>query len=59
MKPNQKKVPGQEFNPELDLALISDIGAGTKHSAVVTSAGFLFTFGFGDSGQLGHKNTDN
>jgi len=59
MKPTLKKVPGQEFNPDLDLALISDISAGTKHSVVLISSGHLFTFGFGDSGQLGLKNTDN
>jgi alpha-tubulin suppressor-like RCC1 family protein len=26
---------------------------------ILTSSGEVYTFGYGDSGQLGHKNTDN
>ena len=38
---------------------ITDISAGGKHSMVLTGDGSIFTFGFGDQGQLGHRNTDN
>jgi len=35
------------------------VAAGTKHSLVLTASGHLFSFGYGDNGQLGLKNTDN
>jgi regulator of chromosome condensation len=40
-------------------APIVDIFAGGKHSLVLTGSGSLYTFGFGDQGQLGLRNTDN
>lgn len=55
MKP-KKKPTG---DPELDLAKICMIAAGKKHTVVLSEAGNVFTFGFGDNGQLGHKDTDN
>lgn len=58
-KPNKKKNPNEPFDPELDLCKIIDIAAGTKHSIALSGNGDLFTFGYGDNGQLGHKNTDN
>jgi alpha-tubulin suppressor-like RCC1 family protein len=35
------------------------VTAGKKHSVALSEAGNVFTFGFGDNGQLGHKDTDN
>jgi len=35
------------------------VSAGNKHSLVLSSGGELYSFGYGDSGQLGQKNTDN
>lgn len=40
-------------------ASIIDIAAGGKHSIVLTGTGSIYTFGFGDQGQLGHRDTDN
>ena len=42
-----------------DMMSIIDASAGGKHSMVLTGSGALYTFGFGDQGQLGHRNTDN
>ena len=42
-----------------DSAPIIDICAGGKHSIVLTGNGGLYTFGFGDQGQLGLRTTDN
>jgi regulator of chromosome condensation len=42
-----------------EAAPIIDICAGGKHSMVLTGNGGLYTFGFGDQGQLGLRNTDN
>ena len=36
---------------------ISQIAAGNEHTAVLTKAGEVYTFGFNGSGQLGHGNT--
>jgi alpha-tubulin suppressor-like RCC1 family protein len=36
-----------------------DISAGSKHSMVLSGNGCLYTFGFGEQGQLGHKDSDN
>lgn len=36
---------------------ISQIAAGNEHTAVLTKAGDVYTFGFNGSGQLGHGNT--
>lgn len=55
LKP-KKKPTG---DPAFDLALICQVAAGKKHSMVLSEAGNLFTFGYGDNGQLGHKDTDN
>ena len=43
----------------VDMAQIMDISAGGKHSMVLSGNGCLYTFGFGEQGQLGHKNSDN
>jgi len=40
-------------------AHIVDISAGGKHSMALSGNGNLYTFGFGDQGQLGHRNTEN
>lgn len=55
----KKKVVGRDFDPALDLARVCQVAAGKKHSVALSDAGNLFTFGYGDNGQLGHKNTDN
>ena len=47
----------QQIN--LDVQSITDISAGGKHSMVLSGDGKVYTFGFGDQGQLGHRNTDN
>lgn len=47
----------QEF--AIDVTPITDISAGAKHSMVLSGDGSVYTFGFGDQGQLGLRNTDN
>lgn len=56
-------MPTKIFIPKLknknEPASIVDAKAGGKHSMVLTQPGELYTFGFGDQGQLGHRDTDN
>lgn len=54
---NEKDNKLKSFTEEA--SRIIDIAAGGKHSMVLTGAGLLYTFGFGDQGQLGHRDTDN
>lgn len=37
-------------DPSIDLARICNIAAGKKHSIVLSEAGNIFTFGYGDNG---------
>ncbi|XP_049761822.1 RCC1 domain-containing protein 1 isoform X7 [Elephas maximus indicus] len=51
----------QPFPALLDLPLGSDAvkaSCGSRHTAVVTRAGELYTWGWGKYGQLGHKDTN-
>ena len=45
---------GEDFYGE-----IVEISAGGHHSLVLTSRGFLFSFGYASHGQLGLRNTVN
>ena len=38
---------------------IKTIACGGKHSLVLTTDGDLYTFGYGQQGQLGHRNAKN
>ncbi len=42
-----------------DIPYITYIAAGEYHSLVATKNGKLYTFGYNQSGQLGHNNTEN
>ena len=45
---------GEEINPP-----IKQISAGGHHSMILTKSGKVYTFGFGQHGQLGHKSNAN
>ena len=42
---------------EFECKKVISIAVGTSHSCIVTDEGFLFTFGCGEYGKLGHGNT--
>ena len=47
-----------EFQVPLDVQ-IKSIAAGSKHSMVLSTDGQLYTFGYGQQGQLGHRSAKN
>jgi regulator of chromosome condensation len=52
----------QELPLEIDLPFndnVQQIAAGEHHTLLLTSNGQIYSFGRGDSGQLGHGNNDN
>jgi alpha-tubulin suppressor-like RCC1 family protein len=50
-----RRVPAAGFNGEQ----IVMVAAGDKHTAALSEAGHVFTWGFGEYGQLGHGNNEN
>ncbi len=55
---DNRLVPTPLQHPELDGHLIAGISAGAAHSILRTEAGEIFTFGAGDSGRLGHGDSE-
>lgn len=59
---NSPKSPGNEFfsQPTIGVKRIAMMAIGEAHTVIVDDLSTVYTFGFGDSGQLGHgpKKTD-
>jgi alpha-tubulin suppressor-like RCC1 family protein len=55
----QRLVPTKVTGGGVDEAVLVQVAAGTYHSMALTAAGQLWTWGYGEKGQLGHGGKEN